>query len=72
MQLNYKLINSSVVSEPRLGSFWLELLAKKLGSAQLAQYPKKLVLRKFVKTSLSGSREYCSKLLEKPSLQREL
>ena len=26
--------NSTVVSEPRLGSFWLELFAKKLGSAR--------------------------------------
>ena len=44
--------HSNVVSVPRLGSFLLKLLAKKLRSAWLAQYPKKLVLRKFVKTSL--------------------
>ena len=47
--LHIQRVNTSVAPEPRLGSarIWLELLVKKLGSARLAQYFKKLLLENF-------------------------
>ena len=48
-----------LVLPPSLGSaqIWLELLAKKLGLAQLVSFSKKLGLEKFAKTSLFQTKE---------------